>query len=373
MHRLAILSTHPIQYNAPLFRMLHGEDELDMQVFFSKTWEQVKYDPDFQREVTWDIPVSEGYPHSTHDASARSGQQALAAAIRTFQPDALLVYGWNFPGHFATMRQFHGRVPIWFRGDSHLLNPMPLWKKAMRKAMLTWVYRHVDVAFTVGTANEAYYRWSGLKQDQLIRAPHAVDVEYWASKDTDRSQQAANWRRELGIPSEARVVGFAGKVEPIKQVDLIIQSTLDSGPHHHVVIAGSGPLETEFKERFASDPRVHFLGFVNQSRMPIFYRMIDLLALASSSETWGLCVNEALACGTPCVVSNRAGCSHDMFDHAETGAVISWNDAKEWERCIADLLSKPPSQLSTSHIHERFHPMRFVEALVSQLQFQGEI
>ena len=134
-HRLAILSTHPIQYNAPLFRMLHDEEGLDVHIFFSKTWDQVKYDPDFQREVTWDIPVSEGYSHSTHDASTRIGQQALAAAIRAFQPDALLVYGWNFPGHFATMRQFHGRVPIWFRGDSHLLNPMPFWKKAMRRAL----------------------------------------------------------------------------------------------------------------------------------------------------------------------------------------------------------------------------------------------
>ena len=238
--------------------------------------------------------------------------------------------------------------------------------------MLTWVYRHVDLAFTVGTANEAYYRWSGLKQNQLIRAPHAVDVEYWASEDPSRSKRAANWRRELAIPSEAHVVGFAGKVEPIKQVDLIIQSTLDSGPNHHVVIAGTGPLGTEFKERFGREPRVHFPGFVNQSRMPIFYRMIDLLALASSSETWGLCVNEALACGTPCAVSNRAGCSLDMFDHAEAGAVVPWNDAQAWRQCIADLLSNPPSELSTSNIHERFHPMRFVEALVSQLQFQGE-
>ena len=117
MKRLAILSTHPIQYNAPLFRMLHEEDGIDLQVFFSKTWNQVKYDPDFQREVTWDIPVSDGYSDSTHDASTQSGQRALAQAIRAFQPDALLVYGWNFPGHFHTMRQFHGRVPVWFRGQ----------------------------------------------------------------------------------------------------------------------------------------------------------------------------------------------------------------------------------------------------------------
>ena len=130
MKKLAILSTHPIQYNAPLFRLLHDDDQIQLIVFFSKTWDQVKFDPDFQREVRWDIPLSDGYSHLTFDASQRSGKKDLAAAIRAFAPDALLVYGWNFPGHYAMMRKFHGTIPIWFRGDSHLLNPLPFWKRA---------------------------------------------------------------------------------------------------------------------------------------------------------------------------------------------------------------------------------------------------
>ena len=63
MRRLAILSTHPIQYNAPFFRMLDEDPTLRVLVFFSKTSVQVKFDPDFQREIVWDIPVTEGYDH----------------------------------------------------------------------------------------------------------------------------------------------------------------------------------------------------------------------------------------------------------------------------------------------------------------------
>lgn len=372
-HRLAILSTHPIQYNAPLFRMLHSNNKLDVRVFFSKTWDQVKYDPDFQLEVTWDIPVTEGYDHCTYDASTYSGKKLLLEGIQSFDPQAILVYGWNFPGHFATMQRFKGKVPIWFRGDSHLLNPMSIWRSVIKKAILIWVYRHVDVAFTVGTANEDYYKWSGMKKNQLIQAPHAVDVGFWTSDDENRFKAAHLWRDELSIPNSARLVGFAGKVEPIKQVDLIIRSTLSSGPNHHVVIAGAGPLDAEFREQFAGEHRVHFLGFVNQSQMPIFYRMIDLLALASSSETWGLCVNEALACGTPCAVSDRAGCSLDMFDHPKTGAVVPWNDEKAWEQCFTNLLSRPPADLTASDVHQRFHPKRFVEAIQSQIQSLTEL
>ena len=213
MKRLAILSTHPIQYNTPLFRMLHEDDGIELCVFFSKTWDQVKFDPDFQREVVWDIPVSEGYLHSTYDASTKAGKKDLTGAILNFKPDAILVYGWNFPGHLAIMRTFHGRkFPIWFRGDSHLLDPLPQWRKMARRILLTWVYRHIDMAVTVGTANEAYYEWCGLKPRQWTRAPHAVDNAFFQKDDDERQALAMQWRISLGISKTDRAILFAGKL-----------------------------------------------------------------------------------------------------------------------------------------------------------------
>ena len=184
MKKLAILSTHPIQYNAPLFRSMAEQADWNVHVFFSRTSKQVSYDPDFQREVAWDTPLTEGYAHSHVDATASAGVEDLKQSIEAFQPNALLVYGWNFPGHFATMRQFHGRVPVWFRGDSHLLNPKPFWKKAMRRAMLTWVYRHVDVAFTVGSANaSAFLKTSSTRRPKVIK-PVSASITTWALEHT---------------------------------------------------------------------------------------------------------------------------------------------------------------------------------------------
>lgn len=369
MKRLAILSTHPIQYNAPLFRMLHEDDGIELCAFFSKTWDQVKFDPDFQREVVWDVPVSEGYLHSTYDASTRLGQKALTAAIQAFHPDALLVYGWNFPGHFATMRELYGRIPVWFRGDSHLLNPMPIWKKAMRKAMLTWVYRHVDVAFTVGTANEAYYRWSGLKKSQLVRAPHAVDNDYWSKNDIQREALAQNWRSSLGISRSTSIIGFAGKLEPLKQVGKLIDAVLLSS-EANLIIAGTGALEQDLRARYSNSDRIHFLGFVNQSQMPIFYRMLDILALVSNSETWGLCLNEAILSGAKVLTSDRVGASLDIFDSGAVGhTVASDADAESWRQGLehALTLSRDDSksrQLFSGH----FSHSRMVTAILKQFK-----
>ncbi len=341
MKRLAILSTHPIQYNAPLFRMLHEDDSIELHVFFSKTWDQVKFDPDFQREVVWDIPITEGYLHSTHDASKKAGKQDLERTISNFGPDALLVYGWNFPGHMAMMRKFHGSVPIWFRGDSHLLNPLPFWKKTLRRLTLHWVYQHVDIAFPVGKANAEYYLWSGLSKNQLISAPHAVDNNFWERNEHERSEKARTWRKELGIPQDAAIIGFAGKLEPLKQVGHLIQAAMSTA-EAHLVIAGSGPLEKPLKEQAREFDRTHFVGFVNQSDMPTFYRMVDILALVSYSETWGLCINEALASGARCFLSDRVGCHLDVLSVAERGTTVGWDRPEEWAAALEKLLNAPP-------------------------------
>ena len=371
MHRLAILSTHPIQYNAPLFRMLNDDESIKLQVFFSKTWDQVKYDPDFQREIVWDIPVSEGYSHSTHDASSRMGKRELTKAIRAFDADALLVYGWNFPGHLASIRKFHRSLPIWFRGDSNLIDPHPAWKKILRQSLLRWVYSHVDLAFSVGVANEAYYKWCGLTPSEITRAPHAIDVDFFRSEHLKRKLLAEEKRIALGIKPHDKTILFAGKLEDKKQpIQLLEAWSRLPEPLPHILIAGSGPLETEMKSKWGGMPRVHFLGFQNQQFMPTLYRMADLFCLPSKGpgETWGLAVNEAMACGTPCLVSDRTGCSLDMFNHLGTGKVVPWNEPTSWTSVIAELLYQPHTPSNWSLVNEEFNLNHFARSIRNALE-----
>lgn len=343
--KLATLSTHPIQYNAPLFRMLHEDDGIELKVFFTKTWNQVKFDPNFQREVVWDIPVSEGYPHATYDASHKDGKLSLATAIRDFRPDALLVYGWNFPGHLTMMRTFHGSIPIWFRGDSHLLDPIPIWKRTLRRLWLTWVYQHIDFAFTVGSANETYFEWCGLKPNQMARAPHAVDNAFFKRDNSSRQEEALRWRSELGIDPTDPVVLFAGKLEPKKQPGFLLQAWHDlNDTKSHILMVGSGPEELYLQRKWAHVPRVHFLGFQNQQKMPVVYRMSDVFCLPSAGpgETWGLAINEALASGTPCIVSDRAGCAQDMGLLSQHVYVASSKDQSQWTQILRGIFNDAP-------------------------------
>ena len=73
--------------------MISEQADWEVHVFFSRTSKQVSYDPDFQREVAWDTPLTE-VPIRTY--SQPPLEKALKESIEAFKPNTLLVYGWNF-------------------------------------------------------------------------------------------------------------------------------------------------------------------------------------------------------------------------------------------------------------------------------------
>ena len=357
MNRLAIVSTHPIQYNAPLFRMLAKDDSIELKVFYSKLPEEVKFDQDFGQEVAWDIPLLDGYEHASFEATSDKGKRSLIDAISAFKPKAVLVYGWNFPGHWAVMRHFKGRIQVWFRGDSTLLDPLPLWKKAARKLLLTLVYRSVDRAFYVGQANKRYFEWVGLRPDQLTYAPHAVDNDFFMRDDEARQKLALQKRAEIGIPADDKVFLFVGKLESKKQPNMLATAFIDAEFNNaHLVFIGSGALEAELKARFEASEKVHFVGFQNQQSMPVWYRVGDVLCLPSKGpgETWGLAVNEAMTSGCAAVISDRVGCSLE-FERVSNGVtVLKHGNQLEWSEWLKRLCQEKISRQDSKALIENF-------------------
>jgi len=131
----------------------------------------------------------------------------------------------------------------------------------------------------------------------------------------------------------------------------------------HLVIAGSGPLEFALKEQARGSNRIHFLGFVNQSEMPVFYRLIHVLALVSHSETWGLCINEALASGTPCIISDRAGCAADLTP-SEWAVTVDAIKHEDWAHTIhAQLQIKSRSLSWKENFLQEYSYQSFVDKI----------
>lgn len=347
--RLAILSTHPIQYNAPAFAGLAGHPDLEVKVFYEWEGTSIKPDREFGRTVAWDVPLLDGYdssflPNRAKDPGTHHfrgiDNPGVVDAISAWRPDVLLVYGWAHASHLRALRYFHGRVPILFRGDSTLLDERPAWRRAARRAALRMVYRNVDAALYPGEASRRYFLAHGLEPQQLHWAPHAVDNDRFSSDAARKEMLARQWRTRLGISPDAVVFLFSGKLVRWKDPELLLEAFIGISrsavpPVPHLVFAGDGDLLQSLRSRCDSREDVHFTGFQNQSVMPIVYRLGDVTMLPSARDTWGLAVNESMAAQRAAIVSDRVGCALDLIKPLKTGIVFEAGNKASLEEAMA--------------------------------------
>jgi glycosyltransferase involved in cell wall biosynthesis len=102
------------------------------------------------------------------------------------------------------------------------------------------------------------------------------------------------------------------KAENLKTEIKTRPSDFSVSASQHVSISASLPAPRSL-------PPASFPGFKNQSELPAYYAAADVLVLPSESETWGLVVNEAMACGLPAIVSDAVGCAPDLIEEGKTG------------------------------------------------------
>lgn len=352
MKKLAIITTHPIQYNAPWFKLLSENGNILLKVFY--TWGQLQFtpkiDPGFGKAVEWDIPLLEGYDYTfVSNTSKIPGSHhrkgiinpSLNKEIEEWQPDAILVFGWNFISHLKCIRYFHKKLPVIFRGDSTLLDEKRSIKTLIRRLFLNWVYSYIDFSLYVGENNQQYFLKHGLGMHQLVYAAHAIDNDRFAEPDSIYNSQANEYRVQLGIAENDIVLLFAGKLEEKKNPFFLIELLKKhTDPRLKVVFVGNGKLEISLKAAALNDKRILFLDFKNQLKMPGIYRMADLVVLPSTGpgETWGLALNEAMACGKAISASYKTGGAIDLIQEALNGVVIDLEDTRSFDQLIKDSL-----------------------------------
>ena len=349
MNRLAIIITHPIQYYAPVFALLSNIEGIKIKVFYTWEKEAAKFDRDFGKEVEWDIPLLDGYDYSFVFNNNNTGRgfldvknPGLVAAIKEWNATAVLVIGWNYLSHLKTMLHFKNCIPVLFRGDSTLLDESAGIKKWARRIFLKWIYRHIDFALYVGKANKAYFLKHGIKEHQLVFTPHAIDNDRFSKLTDEQEMFIKNTRQSLGIGWDDITIVYCGKLLPKKNPLLLAQAVKDLKHEKlHVIFVGDGILEQELKQAITGFERMHLLPFQNQTMMPAIYRLGEIFCLPSAGpgETWGLAVNEAMACGSAVLVSDKVGCAVDLVKEAVNGYRFRSNDINDLKHKINKMIS----------------------------------
>lgn len=353
--RLAIITTHPIQYYAPVFRLMHQRQKINIKVFYtSGEFADKRHDPGFGKAIEWDLPLLEGYPYEwAKNTSADPGSHhrkgiinpEILQQINSYQPNAVLVYGWAYVSHLQVLRYYKGRLPVYFRGDSTLLDSQSFIKSVIKTLYLKWVYRHVDHAFYTGINNKAYFKKYGLKDQQLTFAPHAVDNTRFAENKTT---EVAQVKAALNINLNDIIILFAGKLEPKKAPDLLLEAFIKiNQPGAHLLFVGNGILEKALKNKAGVRANVHFLDFKNQTDMPVIYQACDIFCLPSNgpAETWGLAINEAMACSKAILASDKVGCAVDLV-RKENGLIFKAKDTLDLQIKLTSLTNMGKAKLN---------------------------
>ncbi|MEO6456055.1 MAG: glycosyltransferase family 4 protein [Ginsengibacter sp.] len=385
MKKLAIITTHPIQYNAPMFAMLHQRANIALKVFY--TWGDTvlksKYDPGFNKAIEWDIPLLEGYEYEfLENVSKKKGSHHyngiinpdIIKKINEWRADVLLVYGWKFNSHLRVMRHFKNKIPVWFRGDSTLLDEKKGLKSFFKTILLRWVYKHVDIAFFTGANNKEYFLHNGLKPYQLIKAFHAIDNERFQNIDSRYFLQVEQLKTKLKISPNSLIFLYAGKLESKKGVENILNAFMAfKNKSTHLLIVGNGPEERKLKNLYSEVTNVTFLDFQNQMIMPVIYQLCDVYVLASTGpgESWGLSINEAMAAGKAILASDKCGGAVDLIVNGLNGFIFEAGN-------VADLTSKMQMlsessmelaimQQNSKELIQRFTFMEFIYAIETRI------
>jgi len=326
--KLAIISTHPVQYAAPVFQLLAKKVEL--KVFYTAGIGST-YDKEFQRDIHWDIPMLTGYSYEWIVDRTRIAQ------VSSYQPQCLFIYGWAPKGHLQLLRYFKNKTKIVFRGDSTLLKQSPWWKDKLKELALTWVYQHVNRAVYAGTHNKAYFLKHGLQEKQLTFAPHAIDNNRFSCQQPTSS----NLRDQLSLLETDTLVLFAGKFNVNKNVLGLLRAFIEiSIKNSHLLFVGNGILENQLKREAQPYNNIHFLPFQNQQAIPGIYQACDLFCLPSKNESWGLSINEAMACGKAVLVSDQCGAAVDLVKTGN-GRIFKSNEPEDLKRQLKHLLCQP--------------------------------
>ncbi len=334
--RLAIVLSHATQYYSPWFRWLTEKTNLSVKVFYLSAFGVMPaQDEKFGQSFAWDVDLTTGYdweivPNTAvePDTLCFNGLRnpGLHAALRAWGPEAILLFGYNYNTHLKLIVWARlQRIPLIFRGDSHLLGRD--YVRSLKRIPLALLYRQFTSIVYVGEANLHYFRYLGVPQKKLFFAPHAVNATLYSPENPQHLEDAATLRTKLKLAASTRVVLFAGKLIPSKQPLALLENFIQLAPRDTaLVFVGDGEEKNILQARAAAraDIRVHFLPFANQSEMPVRYLLADIFVLPSLShyETWGLSINEAMHMGIPCLVSDLVGCQRDLVTDGETGWVF---------------------------------------------------
>ncbi len=239
-------------------------------------------------------------------------------------PDAVAVNGWSAPEAHAALCwcRRRGRGAILMSTAQRSASQGSGARERLKAALV----RRFDAALVGGARHRSYLESLGMAGERITTGYNVVDNAHFARGAAEAMRGADARREALGLPE--RYFLTPCRFIPEKNLPVLLDAyeryarAAPSGVRWPLVIVGEGPGREALERRIAAlecAREIHLMGFQSYERMPALYALAGALVLPSISETWGLVINEAFACGLPAIVSERCGAVDDLVEPGVNG------------------------------------------------------
>jgi glycosyltransferase involved in cell wall biosynthesis len=327
--------------------------EIEVGYYHQGSAGRISHDAGFGIDIDWDIDLLSGYPYKVFLKGAPSYRlleqlrlvpQMVSWTLRNRQIP-LLIMGWSSEVIWLIwLLRILLHAPVIMMCETTPLSFAAASKPRWRVMLLNWLLQHTTANLYIGSRNRAFLFESGVSGKALFPAPYSIDNDRFATEADRLLPQRRELCRRFGLDPDLPTFLFCGKLIAKKRPLELLDAYLSAGLADRVqlVYVGEGELRSQLEHRIQTLglQNVHLLGFFNQNDMPLAYVLGELLCLISDpTETWGLVVNEAMACGRPVIVSTTVGCAPDLVG-AENGWVTQMNEQERLAETLLQALER---------------------------------
>ncbi len=293
---------------------------------------------------------------SNRQVAAEQVRKAVKSCLDLKRPSAVAIPGWSDPAAFHALKWcVLNKTPAILMSESNQFDERRVWYKEWIKKQLARCFSNALVG---GQNAKNYLMTLGVYQNRIHLGYDAVDNAHFRRPD---ELDSTKLREELGLRKPYFLVSarFVSKknIQTVLHAfsNYIHASKSDSLKAYDLVLMGDGELKNELQRRVEElrlSQSVHFVGFQQYEQIPKYYWGAVALVHASTTEQWGLVVNEAMAAQLPVIVSNRCGCVPELVHDGKNGFTFEPMDAG----ALADkmfFLTKEPCTADTFGVNSR--------------------
>lgn len=337
LQTVTVLTNILSPYRIPLFEALAQTGSFDLSVVCLTDSQRNREWRSNTDEVAFESTVLSGYSMHSYRLDRSIGiNPSVITYLRHHDPDVLVVGGYSDMTSWVALSyaKLTGVPLVLWTGSweqsARLSNPVTdTLKRLFIRQASTWV--------TYGSRAEDMVVTYGADRDRVYQATNTVDTEWFREQS-----QHTGTPPESGGPLELL---YCGQLIPRKNLTVVFDAIDAMSPEEvRFTIVGDGPARSELADCAKTvTPEVRFEGYIDRDELPRYYASADALVLPSKREVWGLVVNEALACGTAAIVSERCGCASDLIDPGFNGFCFDPTDSESL-RCAIDRLIEQKEQ-----------------------------